>query len=214
MKGSRKVAILCEILKMELEGIENLLSAIKKWYCSASKELADIQSQLEKIKDVSEYDWDDLAYKYHISNKVKRIMYANIAVSLFAIAEHFLFLLCVNSGFTKVKISESGETKIKNSEGKGIKRPNWGVFKNQIERNTKIKFVNIPCFDTVNRVRLLNNCFKHSNGTINKDFVKNFGGAEGDDIEYESEDWKKLISDCEIFFGGLIRKMQNHKGRT
>jgi len=201
---------LCETLKIEIEVIENLLSATKEWYCLASEKFTDIQSQLE-TKDAHEYAWNEFDDKYRISNKVKRIMYANVAVSLFAIAEYFLFLLCVNSGFIKVKISESGETKIKNSEGKGIKKPNWVVFKNQIEGNTKIKFVNIPCFDTVNRARLLNNCFKHSNGTINKDFVKNFGGAESDDIEYESEDWKKLISDCETFLLQLADKTKNYR---
>ena len=92
-----------------------------------------------------------------------------------------------------------------------LKSQIWIVFKNQIEGNTKIKFVNIPCFDTVNRVRLLNNCFKHSNGTLNKDFVKDFGGAEGDDIEYESEDWKKLISDCETFLLQLADKTKNYR---
>jgi len=210
MTGSRKVFLLCETFKIEIEVIENLLSVIKEWYCLTSEKLTDIQSQLE-TKDAHEYAWDELDDKYRISNKVRRIMYANVAVSLFAIAEYFLFLLCVNFGIIQVKIRRSGKTEIKNSGGKIIERPNWGVFKNQIERNTKIKFVNIPCFDTVNRVRLLNNCFKHSNGTINKDFVKNFGGAEGDDIEYESEDWKKLILDCETLLFQLADKTKNYR---
>jgi len=208
MTGSRKVFLLCETLKIEIEGIENLLSAIKKWYCSASKELTDIQSQLE-IKDASEYAWDELDDKYRISNKVKRIMYANVAVSLFAIVEYFLFLLCANFDIIQVKINESGKTEIKNSGGNIIKWPNWGNFRGPIEKNSNIKFDDIPCFNDVNRVRLLNNCFKHSNGTINGDFAKNSGGTEGDDIEYESEDWEKLISGCKTFLLQLADKTKN-----
>jgi len=210
MTGSRKVFLLCETLKIEIEVIENLLSAIKEWYCLASEKVTDIQSQLE-TKDAHEYAWDELDDKYRISNKVKRIMYANVAVSLFAIAEYFLFLLCVNFGIIQVKINESGKTEIKNSGGKIIKKPNWGNFRKLIETNLNIKLDDIPCFNNVYRVRLLNNCFKHSNGTIDEDFAKNSGGTEGDDIEYESEDWKNLISDCKTFLLQLADKTKNYR---
>ncbi len=92
-----------------------------------------------------------------------------------------------------------------------LRRPNWGDLRKLFETNLNIKFDDVPCFNNVNRVRLLNNCFKHSNGTINEDFAKNSGGTEGDDIEYESEDWEKLISGCKTFLLQLANKIKNRR---
>jgi len=213
MTNSRKLAILCEILKQEIENIQKLLSAIEKWYHVSAKELKDKKAQLKKRKDTHEYDWDDFDYELYMTNKVKRAMYASVAVALSAVAEDFLFCLCVNVGLMKVEIKKGKDGRekriINNFNGKKIKRPFWGCYRQLIENKIKIQFDKISCFDSIKRVRLLNNCFKHSYGITNEDFVKSFGGTLGDDICYESERWQELIKNCETFMLKLAERIGN-----
>ncbi len=212
---SRKAAILCEVLETEIGIMEKFLSTIEEWYGSVLKEVSDKQSKMESAKNAHKYEWDDIDYELYMADKVKRVMYAGLAVALFAVAENFLFCLCVNAGIMKVEIEkEKGGSeirKIKNCKSNEIERPNWGCYKNLIENNMSIQFNKIPCFESVNRVKLLNNCFKHSAGSINEDFVRAFGGSLGDDISYESEKWQELISGCQTFLTNLSDKLLNRE---
>ncbi len=213
MTNSRKLAILGDILKHEIEHIQKLLSAIEKWYHGGTEELIDKQAQLEKRKGARENDWDDFNYELYMTNKVRRIMYASVAVALFAVTEDCLFRLCVNAGLMKVEIEKendgSEKRKINNCNGKKIKRPGWGCYRKLIENKTKIQFDRISCLEDIKRVRLLNNCFKHSNGSMDEDFVKSFGGTLGDDIHYELERWQELIKNCETFMLKLAEQIGN-----
>jgi len=170
---------------------------------------------LQKNSNVCEYDWDDLDYKFYMLDRTKRIMYASVSVSLSSVTEDFLFSTCVNFGLIKVEIIKTGgseKRKIKGCKGYKIKKQNWGTwgdYKERIEDYAKVQLKNVPFFCAVNRIRLLSNCLKHSNGRINGDLAKAFSGKLGDDIHYESEKWEDLICGCQTFLTSLLDKMPN-----
>ncbi len=199
MNCSRKIVILCEILKAEIEYIERFFKGINEWNESVVEKLDVWESDLEKKDDASEYDREALGDEHYMVSKTRRVAYATVGIPLFAVIESFLRSLCVIIGI-----------KIVNKEGNPTDRPNYGDFRSLIEKNARIKFDDIPCFESVDRTRILCNCLKHSNGVVSEEFAKNFSLIEGDEIRYEKEDWKKLIEDCSTFVTSLAEKIQNH----
>jgi hypothetical protein len=211
---TRQIDILCEFSKSKFELIENLLHTIENWNNVASCELTHRQSYLENKHDVNEYDWDILADERYILDKTNRVMYATIAVALFAVFEDFLFSLCVCAELLKVDIEKTKDGKekrtIKDYNDKEINKPNWGQYRDLIKNNMNIQFDDISCHYSIQKVRLLNNCFKHSDGNIDDNFSKSYGGSIGDDIPYESENWQELIENCKTFMLKLTDKVRNH----
>lgn len=193
MNISRQINLLCMHSDLGIDLVKNILNAIVKWNNVVRKELSNQQSNLEK-KEASENELEDMMEtigeeKYTI-DETKRVMYATISVSLFAVMENFLRELCDIMGINKRN------------------KPNWRDFRRLIEKVCNIQFNKIPSFENVNRIRLLNNCFKHSNGTVSKEFAKKFNLNEGDIIKYELEDWDRLIKDCKSFMSSIAEKKQ------
>ena len=175
-------------MESKTESIRHLLDATAKWKDVAHEELRDWQRTLEEKEDVAEYHWNNVANEAYMVEKTERLMYANIAVSLFALSEDFLRVLCLNLDATEI-----------HRRIKDIARPNWGHFRNILEQECGIKYDKIEHFDTMDRVRLFNNCFKHNSGRPNDEYRRKYGGDYIEEIEYEKEDWDTIISNCEAF---------------
>lgn len=208
---ARQIALQSEFSKSDFDLMENLLCAIEKWNGVTSKELARRLSCLEEKRHVEEYDWDALADESYMLDKTKRVMYGTIAVALFAALEKFLFGLCVCSELLKVEIETKDGTEkrtITNRNGDNLTKPNWGNYQQLIQTGMNLQFGKFLCFDSIQRVRRLNNCFKHSDGSVDADFANSYGGTIGDDIPYESEKWQELIENCKSFMLQLAKKAQ------
>ena len=188
MNCSRKFVISCEILKAEIEYTERFFKGINEWNESIMEKLDVWESDLDKKDDSSEYDREALGDEHYMVSKTRRVAYATVGIPLFAVIESFLRSLCVTMGI-----------EIVDKKGNPIERPNYGDFRSSIEKNTRIKFDNITCFESVDRNRILCNCLKHSNGVVSEEFAKKFSLIEGDEIRYEKEDWQGLIENCKNF---------------
>jgi hypothetical protein len=184
----RRITIGSEILKSKLEGIEHFLDSIDKWKKLAYQELKDLGKRLEDNEDSHEYDWDNIGNEAYMVEKTEMLMYANIAVSLFAVAENFLRILCLNLDGTEVY-----------RQIRAMDRPNWGNVRNALEQNCNIKYDEIENFEAIDKVRILNNCFKHNSGRPNDEYIKKYDGDCIEEIAYEKEDWSTTVSECKNF---------------
>ena len=198
MSMLRRIAIICRILESKTEGVRHLLDAIAKWKDLAHQELADWQKRLEEEEDAHEYDWDNIGDEAYMIKKTEALMYANVAVSLFAVAEDFLRVLCLNLNGTEV-----------HKQIKANDKPDWGQIRNALKQKCGIEYNKIKHFDTMDRVRLLNNCFKHNSGRPNKKYIKKYGGDYIKEIEYEKEDWGTIISECKTFLLNLANQVKD-----
>jgi hypothetical protein len=208
-------AILCEIMKGEVDVVESFLQAIETWYCSVSNQFEERAAKLQNTRGASEYDWDAISDERGMADRVRRAMYPCIAVSLFAVAEQSLFMLCVNSGLLTWRSEhDASEKSLADCQGHKVGRPDWGIYRKLIEGHTGVLFDRILCFRAMDRVRRLNNCFKHSDGTVTEEFRKVFGGNLGDEIQYESENWNELISGCRTFLESVVAVVLDQKKQT
>ncbi len=188
----RRIAIVCRILEFKTDGVKHLLDAIAKWKDIAHQELKNWEKRLEEKEDAHEYDWDNIGDEAYMIEKTETLMYANVAVSLFAVAENFLRVLCLNLDGTEV-----------HKQIKANDRPNWGNFRNVLKQEYGIEYNKVEHFDTMDRVRLLNNCFKHNSGRPNDEYIKKYGGDYIEEIAYEKENWGTMISECKTFLLNL-----------
>lgn len=172
--------------------------AVTKWKNVVGQELTVWQERLEVKENVHEYDWDNIADEAYIMKKTERLMYANIAVSLFAIAENFIRILCLNLEGTKVQ-----------GKVKAINRPTWGNLRQVLDQECGIDYETIKQFNVMDRVRILNNCFKHNSGEPNDEYVQKYGGDYIKEIEYEKKDWDTMISECETFLLNLANQARD-----
>ena len=198
MSVIRRIAIVKSLLDTRIEGLRHLLDAIAKWRNVAHQELADWGKRLEDKKEASEYDCDILVDEAYMTTKTERLMYANVSVSLFAVAENVLRVLCLNLDGTEV-----------HKQIKSRNKPNWGHIRNALQKHFHIEYHELEHYETMVRVRLLNNCFKHSSGNPNAEFMREYGGDYIEGIEYEKEDWNEIISNCHLFLHNLANKIND-----
>jgi hypothetical protein len=135
--------MLLEGLQFDIELIESVVAEIKNWYDSTRKTLSDSQAQLEKKSNVCEYD-NELDYKFYLLDRTVRVMYASVAVALSAVAENFLYSLCIEMGLIKIEVPEPNkkpnERVIKDCAGNEIKERDlkWGRYEKLIKQHKKM----------------------------------------------------------------------------
>ncbi len=186
-------------LESQIDLLRHYLEAIQRWQGASQSELDARQASLESMNAIPEYDSDEVAYAGDMIKATCRLMYATLAVSLSAVAENFLRSACLGLHNTKLRNRIAAK-----------ERSDWGYIQRKVESISNIKYNGINHFEAMHKVRVLNNCFKHNRGRINKLYAKNIGGSVGDQIEYEKENWETIISECHAFLDTFVSRL-GHK---
>ena len=137
------------------------------------------------LDDEPEWIYEDIDAEFCVDLQAIRILYAGLAVIIASGAESVVESICRD---LDLPIGD---------------RPDWGRKKNALEGAISASFDQISSFAGNKRARLLGNCFKHSDGNVNRELAEFAGMREGDEIRYEDEDWHKLIKETEEFLTAL-----------
>jgi hypothetical protein len=175
----------------------SLHAAILKWEQIAKEDLASDLLEDEKYrKDGQEWVWDLFNDRAFMLLETKRVMCANLAVSVSATVETFLGTIC------RLKTIP-----LLDNNGYASAKPDWGVKRRAVELFLKIRFFALTDFTLCNRARLLGNCFKHNEAKTSQEYVDAFAGPVNQTIEYEEVDWPQIIHGTGTFLMTLAKKL-------
>ncbi len=83
------------------------------------------------------------------------------------------------------------------------KKDGWKKARSKIETLIGTPFDRLPEFSTVNRVRVLSNCFKHHDGFANDEYAEITGVAVGEKIDFGALPTVQYIDAVEKFLNAL-----------
>jgi len=197
MRDGRIPYILIEIIKFRFEDVGQFMDSIREWRHLSDKERDKRWSRLKKEHpEPSEYAAELLSDEYYIADRSERLMYGVLAVALTSAIEYSTLEICKA---TRVQIQKQ----------KNDRTPKWKVIWDSIKKQSNILFDSIKGHKAVNKIRILNNCFKHNGGATNTELACEFPGEYeiGTDILYEKENWECLLKDCRTFILELASRM-------
>lgn len=177
----------------EISKLRRLLGAIGKWRQVADTEFEEFHRLCDQKRTSiwDEYGYDPVEDEAFMLLATERVMFANLAVTIASGAENFIIGICK---VRQLPCERNGKTELSvalGSLGKAIAQT----------------ISELPGYGGNQRARLLGNCFKHSEGKTNKQFVKKYGGAIGEEIEYETEDWPSMIDATETLLNEITRRL-------
>lgn len=187
------------IVPDEINRLRRVLTVIELWESISDAKLNNLAqrvSERELQEMVAEYGYDYVNDEVFILHQTAKVMYANLAVTIAATAETLAGHFC-----------RARQLSYEGNSGRPINRPNWGHKKAALENALNIQFENINGFELNRKARVMGNCFKHNDGQANEEFTKLYGGQIGDDIEYVTEAWGKIIDGTEAFLLELADKL-------
>ncbi|WP_417384171.1 hypothetical protein [Gimesia sp.] len=175
------------IVRDECSKLHSVYSAIESWEDLAVREWQASRPDTTQMSDL-QADWaadhfNDQAYMMHVT---KQSMLGSLAVTIASSVENFFGALC-----------EDRNIQLGNRAG-------WGEKRQRLETDLGISCDDLTGIEQVTRVRLLGNCFKHNEGKVNSEFVDMCSGNEGNEIDFNIEDWETLIKSTERFLLDLI----------
>jgi len=180
-------SILNTCIERETELLRDYLANIRDTQHAEYARIEKWANQPDIPDEIAEWASDD---RYE-ADRLVSVMYASLAVAIFAFAENTL--ACINRQLG---------IKYKDKEGRPIKRPDWRHRKIAFDKKCDVKSSEWSGFESVDRARILANCFKHNHGRKNDQAVKILKGKRGDEIAYMKQDWKEMLQGVRTF---LIR---------
>jgi hypothetical protein len=169
--------------------LKNIHTAISDWVNFAMKELADRSAadRLNMTKEQLQWYNDYQDSQEFMLVEVINALYAGLSVSISSSVENFMGTMC-----------EEYNLKLGS-------KPDWGNKRTALEsRLSNKKFDDLADFSMADRVRLLSNCYKHEGGKTNTEWVKKFGGTEGEEIDYPGESWTEMIEGVRNFLLAMV----------
>ena len=177
------------MLSDEIGNLTRLHKAILKWVEVAEMDSQGFRQEVERRRTPQ---WDD---EYDpISNEASnrlatvRVMFANLGVTIAACAENFIIRICNVRSVTCVK-------------------GHFGSTCDSLGKSLGVEISQLPGYAGNQRARLLGNCFKHTEGRTDDRFAGKYGGAVGEDIQYEKEDWPSMIAETNGLLSEIIAKL-------
>lgn len=177
-------SILNERIEREAELLRDYLVNIQDTHNAEYARISKRANQPDLPDEVADWASDD---RYE-ADKLLSVMYASLAVAIFAFVENMLASINRQLGIT-----------YKKKNGARIKKPDWGLRKNAFDKKCGVNSSKWSGFKSVDRARILANCFKHNRGRKNDDAVKVLNGKHGDEIAYMKQDWKKMLQGVRTF---------------
>ena len=171
--------------------LRRLKSANEQWGNIAKAEHSKFEQEYEPTEQAEQYGYDPITEEAIFLESTERVLWASLATAISSTVEASLGELCDS---LKLKLPE---------------RANWGTKRNALEGEVPITFGSLDGFESVNRARVMSNCFKHNDGRANEEFSKLSSQPKGEEIDYELEDWDKLIADTQTFLESLSDVIAN-----
>ena len=175
------------IVRDECAKLASIHAAIERWEDIAVAEWNTSRPDTPGMSDLQAHwasqHFDDQAYMMHVT---KQSMLGSLAVTMASAVENFLGALCDDLG---VQVGN---------------RAGWGPKRQGVEAALGISCNALAGIREVTKVRLLGNCFKHNEAKKDAEFVRQFGGAENEEIDFDAEDWPQLIQSTRQFLLELV----------
>jgi hypothetical protein len=171
----------------EINKLTRLRGAILKWDELTTKEFDAYRERIERQPNPlwDAHGYDPVQDEAFMLMETARAMWASLAVSVSSTVERLFGRICNSLAIVLPP------------------KANWGTKRNKLEAKLSIDFKTLLGYSEVTEARILANCFKHAGGTANDELVEDGDGPSGDDIEYESKDWVKIIGGTRSFMTAL-----------
>jgi hypothetical protein len=165
-----------------------LLDAIPEWErvaitrveAAADEDMTEVP---EHHRELRAQEINDEFFMVHLA---KNALFAGLAVAITATIEYFLKVL-------------------------GRDQTSWFIPIQDPDKvpagRTVIKVDDLPGYDSANRTRLLNNCYKHEGSRVSNILATTYGFTRGEEISYEREDWSTIIDDVRTFLLSIVRRV-------
>jgi len=187
------------IIPDEIAKLKRVLEFIEHWERISDaklKNLVQSESEREHHEIAAQYGYDYVNDEAFMLRQIAQTMYANLAVTVATSAETFIDRFCGTKGLS-----------YKNKSGKEIEKPNLGHKKRALEKVLNVRFENIDGFEMNRKARVMGNCFKHNDGCADEEFSKRYGSQKGEALEYDTEDWGRIIEDTKTFLLNIAEKL-------
>lgn len=83
------------------------------------------------------------------------------------------------------------------------KKPHWEDAVRYLQKERSINIESLAGFWAMKRVRLLSNCFKHNDGSVNEELSSFAGLPECEEVAYEEEDIRILLHIADVFLADV-----------
>jgi hypothetical protein len=171
--------------------LRSLVDAIPSWSAAAKDRLDSYFDAAKKdYGQVPEEVMDDMGDDLSLIESTVGDLSASMAVQIASTGERFLGSICHTRALALPV------------------RPNWGHKRTAVENHLHLSFDTLPGVGAITRARILANCFKHSAGMTNQEFVDLYGGALGAPIAYENENFHGMIDGTSEFLNSLAEKLR------
>jgi hypothetical protein len=165
-----------------------VLEAIPEWESIAVARVAAVPNA--DGSTVSEHHRElraqEISDDYFMVHLAKNALFAGLSVAITATIESFLKMLGKDQSRWFIPIQDP---------------------KKLPSGNTVVKVDDLAGYDSVNRIRLINNCYKHEGGKVSNILATSYGFVRGEEIAYEKEDWSTIINDAQTFMLEIVRRV-------
>lgn len=180
------------VLSWEIQRAVRLKTAVDKWTQVSEAEFkefeSDIQQQWNPLWD--SHGYDPLADELGSLLDTERLMWANLAVTISSITESFLVRVCKSYGLDHIG---------------GNGRADFAIACKSLSQKLATDLRSLPGAKDNQRARHLANCFKHNDRRRDQVFIDAFNGSINEEIEYEKEDWSKMIDDTRLVLESILQ---------
>ena len=182
------------IVPDEISKLRRLHEAIRRWDDVSAAEFEAFQKTVEQRRTPQ---WDEFGYNPAADEafmllSTQRVMFANLGVTIAACVENFVFRVCNALRIECLNAKQQND---------------FGIACQRLGKSVNSDISTLPGYSGGQRARMLGNCFKHAEGKKSDLWVKKFGGAEGDEIEYENEHWNSMINDSQRLLDGIVSRL-------
>ena len=180
----------------EVERLERLLAAVEEWDRFVRDRLdVAINKAQDSQGQLSEWVYERFGDEASSIQETKRILCAGIAVTIASMTEALTASVCHY---------KNPNLPLKDKKGRRIA---WGRLRQMLETDLGMSLSSLPGYAGAQRARMLGNCFKHRRGRADEEVEAEVGIAKGSDVEFEKEDWRKMIDDTKVFLLALAGQL-------
>jgi hypothetical protein len=182
------------VLPEQIAKLRRLHEVINKWRAVADTEFASFQRQCEQNRKPAwgKYGYDPVQDEAFMLLETERVMFANLGVSIASCAENFIVGICKSRGNNYV--NNAGES-------------HYGIACKSLSSSLNVEISDLPGHAGNQRARMLGNCFKHSEGKANEKFATKYSVPLGEPIEFEKEDWSRMIVDTQTLLSEIVQRL-------
>ena len=174
----------------EISKLQAFSEAIRKGRGGADAEFEARAEALGGQQALNEHEYNSFADDAYLIAETERVMCANLAVSVNSCVENFLKTVSEEIGVPEDE------------------RCNVPTMWRSVSERLGFDTASIPGFGDADKARILGNLFKHNSGKKDTRFVKQYGGTEDEEIEYEREAWPTIIASTRELLHGVVRAQE------